>query len=204
MIEFLGKWIEGIAISVIIASIFEMIIPNGNIKKYIKIVLGIYVIFSIISPFVDSKKLYSVDVSKSLDKYFENKDVSNKQTKPDLNKIYIETLEEEIKKSVEKQGYKVYKCTVKGNFEGEDENVGISKVDIILESKEKSTVDENTTSIDDVDKIEKVEINIGENSIAENNSEEITLKDMAELKKYLSEHYELDKEIISIRRTKDV
>ena len=204
MIEFLGKWIEGIAISVIIASIFEMIIPNGNIKKYIKIVLGIYVIFSIISPFVDSKKLYSVNVSGSLDKYFENKDVSNKQTKPDLNKIYIETLEEEIKKTVERQGYSVYKCTVKGNFEGEDETVGISKVDIILESKEKSNVDENTTSIDDVDKIEKVEINIGEKSIAENNSEEITLKDMAELKKYLSEHYELDKEIISIRRTKDV
>ena len=102
------------------------------------------------------------------------------------------------------KGIRYINVQLKENFEGEDENVGISKVDIILESKEKSTVDENTTSIDDVDKIEKVEINIGENSIAENNSEEITLKDMAELKKYLSEHYELDKEIISIRRTKDV
>ena len=38
MIEFLGKWIEGIAISVIIASIFEMLLPDGNIKKYVKMI----------------------------------------------------------------------------------------------------------------------------------------------------------------------
>ena len=60
MINFLSNWIEGIAIAAIIASIFEMIIPNGNIKKYIKVILGIYVVFSIIAPFVDSKALYSI------------------------------------------------------------------------------------------------------------------------------------------------
>lgn len=69
MINFLSKWIEGIAIAVIIASIFEMILPDGNIKKYIKIVLGIYIIFSIISPFVDSKELYSLNISKEIDTY---------------------------------------------------------------------------------------------------------------------------------------
>ena len=42
MIEFLSKWIEGIAIAVIIASIFEMILPNGNIKKYVK-AISLYV-----------------------------------------------------------------------------------------------------------------------------------------------------------------
>ena len=55
MIEFLSKWIEGIAIAVIIASIFEMILPNGNIKKNVKVILGIYIVFSIISPFSESK-----------------------------------------------------------------------------------------------------------------------------------------------------
>ena len=47
MIEFLSKWIEGIAIAVIIASIFEMILPNGNVKKYVKVILSIYIVFSI-------------------------------------------------------------------------------------------------------------------------------------------------------------
>lgn len=72
MINFLGKWIEGIAIAVIIASIFEMILPDGNIKKYVKIVLGIYIIFSIISPFVDRKELYNLNIFKEIDTYSNN------------------------------------------------------------------------------------------------------------------------------------
>ena len=72
MVSFLSSWIEGIAIAVIIASIFELILPNGNLKKYIKIILGIYVIFSIITPFVDSNKLYSIDLSKEVDNYSKN------------------------------------------------------------------------------------------------------------------------------------
>ena len=47
MIEFLSNWIQGIAIAVIIASIFEMLLPNGNIKKYVKVILGIYIVFCI-------------------------------------------------------------------------------------------------------------------------------------------------------------
>ena len=72
MIEFLSKWIEGIAITVIIASIFEMILPNGNIKKYVKVILRIYVIFSIISPFTNNKVMGNFDLSKKIEKYSEN------------------------------------------------------------------------------------------------------------------------------------
>lgn len=72
MIDFLSKWIEGIAIAVIITSIFEMILPDGNIKKYVKIVLGIYIIFSIISPFVDRKELFNLNISKEIDTYSNN------------------------------------------------------------------------------------------------------------------------------------
>ena len=53
MINFLSNWIEQIAIAVIIVSIFELILPKGNLKKYIKLVLGIYIIFCMIYPFVN-------------------------------------------------------------------------------------------------------------------------------------------------------
>ena len=62
MIKFLSSWVEGIAIAVIVASIFEMILPNGNIKKYVKIVLGIFIIFNIISPFVSGNVFNSFDL----------------------------------------------------------------------------------------------------------------------------------------------
>ena len=50
MLGFLRNWVEQIALAVIIASIFEMILPSGKSQKYIKMVLGIFIIFNIISP----------------------------------------------------------------------------------------------------------------------------------------------------------
>ena len=61
MISFLSNWIEQITISVIIVSVFELILPKGNLKKYIKVVLGVYIIFCFISPFVNSANLYNVN-----------------------------------------------------------------------------------------------------------------------------------------------
>ena len=45
---FLNSWLQGIIVSVVISTIIEMILPNGNTKKYVKVVLGIYVMFNII------------------------------------------------------------------------------------------------------------------------------------------------------------
>ena len=39
--EFLNTWLQGIIVAVVIASIIQMILPNGNNKKYIKVVLGV-------------------------------------------------------------------------------------------------------------------------------------------------------------------
>ena len=76
MIKFLSSWVEGIAIAVIVASIFEMILPNGNIKKYVKIVLGIFIIFNIISPFVSGNVFNSFDLEKELENYTSNTNLS--------------------------------------------------------------------------------------------------------------------------------
>ena len=58
MIKFLSTWIGQITISVIIVSIFEMVLPSGNIKKYIKVILSVYIIYCMISPFVNNKNLF--------------------------------------------------------------------------------------------------------------------------------------------------
>ena len=43
--EWISDWVQGIIVAVIIVTIIEMILPNGNSKKYIKVVIGIYIIF---------------------------------------------------------------------------------------------------------------------------------------------------------------
>lgn len=235
MIKFLSTWIQGIAIAVILASIFEMIIPKGNIKKYVKIILGIYVVLAIVSPFAKAKNLYSTNVSQAINDFTENMTSSNYSkekisSEKNLDKIYKNTFEKEIVKTIENEGFSVYRCNVKGVFDAEKDNAGISKIDIVLESskinkklpsvakdetrsnnlKERqglenanesynlSTLKEETDiTINSVNEIEKVEINVGgrANSMEDN---KVNAKDIDTLRKFLSKRYEIEKNVIQI------
>lgn len=212
MVKFLGNWIEGIAIAVIIASIFEMILPNGNLKKYIKVVLGIYIVFNIISPFVDSNALYSFNISDTIDEYTNNVTSSStsvggsSSTNVDIEKIYLDTLESEIIETVESQGYTVNSCNVDAVFDT-SKNAGIKKINIVIAEFYSDNIEESSndntdddTEIEEVEEIEKVEINIGEKSnISSTSQKRVTQSNIIQLKKYLSEHYEIDRSIINIQ-----
>ena len=46
MVEWISGWAQGIIVAVIIATIIEMLLPEGSSKKYIKVVVGIYILFT--------------------------------------------------------------------------------------------------------------------------------------------------------------
>lgn len=46
MINWISNWAQGIIVAVIIGTIIEMVLPEGNCKKYVKVVIGIYIIFN--------------------------------------------------------------------------------------------------------------------------------------------------------------
>ena len=77
MIEFLSSWAQGIIVAVIIATLIEMILPNSSSKKYVKVVIGMYILFTIVSPII--KKVGGKDIN--------------------LNTIDIEKYEQQISKS---------------------------------------------------------------------------------------------------------
>ena len=55
MINFMSSWAEQIVLAVIVATIIEMILPKSKNKKYIQMVIGVYVLFNIISPIIKNK-----------------------------------------------------------------------------------------------------------------------------------------------------
>ena len=61
MIDFLSTWAEKIALSVSVISILEMLIPNNKMKKYIRGVMGIFILFNIISPLIEEKDLINMN-----------------------------------------------------------------------------------------------------------------------------------------------
>ena len=192
MINFFSNWIEQIAIAVILASIFEMILPRGNIAKYIKMILGVYVVFNIISPFIDSDALYSFDKS-SIENYAENfdinsnNDINQESMDKRLESLYIEQIETNVKSKLEEFGYVTLKCNVEAVLDTNKSDSGIKRIDLIIREKQ----NEN-----DIPKVQVNEINIG--NVLRFNSD-VNNERIKELKKSLSEYYEVDESVINIK-----
>lgn len=191
MISFLREWIEQIAVAVIIASIFEMILPDGKTKKYVKMILGVFIIFNMISPFVNGSSLYNFSVNDIVGNYMNEITVDTTNSVDDkVEELYIKELEKDITKTVEEQGYVVEKCNIDAKVYSDEKEAGISSVNITISSKKE-------TEQTEISNIEKVEIGVNIDNSNEKDAA-ITEKEIKELKKILSDYYEIDKEIINI------
>lgn len=190
MIKFLSNWIGQIAIAVIIVSIFEMILPKGNLKKYIKVVLGIYIIYCLISPFVNKNKLFDLD-NMNIEKYTTSNITQSNLNQESIDKrletLYIDELEKSINIKLNENGYEIYKCKIDANLNSNNENPGIHKIDLIIKERKK-----NQIQIDEVE-IENAEM------LQENDDNKYDKGNAEKIKQIISDYLEIGKEIINIK-----
>lgn len=215
MIDFLSSWVKNLGLAIVIVSILEMLLPNNKTKKYIKIVLGIFVIFNIISPLINNKEVFSVE-SFDLDQYSNsvnsNETVNQESMDRRIEELYIEELEKDITKKLEEKGYSIKTCSVDATIENE-EDTRINKIKVDLEKKN----EENTKEIEEQDgKIEnkiveeiqkikpietKIEIEKEENEKSDNSQENtnISKEDIQNVQNFLIEEYGVTKECLKIK-----
>lgn len=100
MIEWIKTWTSEIIIAVIISIIIEMLVPEGKNKKYVKVVSGIYILYTIINPFLNISeiKFESIEINNNVLKTNADLTVTN---------TYIGSLEEYLKSEIEALNYKV-------------------------------------------------------------------------------------------------
>ena len=53
IVNLINSWAQEIVIAVIVGTIIEMIVQNGKNKKYIKTVIGMYLLFVIMYPIIN-------------------------------------------------------------------------------------------------------------------------------------------------------
>ena len=210
MINFLSSWAEQIIIAVIIATIIEMILPENKSKKYIKMIIGMYILFNIISPAVNNKQYFDFEEF-DLEKYASSKvssDVNVNQESMDkrLEELYISELEKDIKNKVNEEGYIVNSCKVDAILDQNSENKGINKITLKI-SKDTKNNENSKNENNNISKVEKVEINVGLEKFinleekSKKSENEISDLQIAELRKVLSSYYKVD--IKNIIITKD-
>lgn len=203
MIEFLSSWAKGLGLAIVIVSILEMLLPNNKTKKYIRMVMGLYILFTIISPFIKNRTLFNVeniDLSKELNNY-SSVETSVDQTSMDerIQVLYVEELEKDITKKVEEKGYEVTECKVKANIQAQ--NNTISKIKLKIEKNEENKKEENETienkMVNEIQKIKPVNTQI-QNNNKEEKEEKITRNDIQNIKKFLMEEYEVEEKCLEI------
>ena len=91
----MSAWIKGLGLAIVIVSILEMLLPNNKTKKYIRMVMGIYVLFTIVSPFIKHQ-----DVFKAVKAQISDEEEETKITKI---KIKVQKSQEEVKPSEEEK-----------------------------------------------------------------------------------------------------
>ena len=139
-----------------------MILPNGSNSKYIKTVIGIFVLFTIISPLIHKITGKNNLISfKSYNGIMEN-DALTTSSNVDNNKLikqmYEENLKIDIKAKLSQKGYQV------GNINVEildNEEYTLNSIDVrILNSNRNTSTNNNQTATTIVENVENVLINI--------------------------------------------
>lgn len=221
MINFLSVWAEQLIVSIVVGSIIEMILPNNKNKKYIKIVIGIYILFTIISPLVNKKDMFEID-SFDIEEYVTtntegsiqlNENVNQTSMDERLQELYVQELENNIKAKVKQEGYNAITCKVDAVLYGDEENQEIKKVSLVvskeaddsgsLNNSDNQSKSENSNENTNIKSINRVEINVGLDKILSDNDdinkdEQKNVKEIEHLKNILSSYYEIDSKKIKI------
>ena len=128
MISKISLWTQGIVIAVIIGTVLQMIVPNNKNKKYIKIVVGIYVLLSIIKPVVGN----TFDLSQyNIEQYLLTNETSNSGQEiynSTVNKMFNEKVKESIKEILKDCGYDSDDINIKTDEQYNIEMISISNI----------------------------------------------------------------------------
>ena len=193
--NWISGWIQGIIIAVIIGTIIEMLLPDGNCKKYVKVVIGVYILFSIVSPVITKvtgnefrvSDIYDINTYIEVSAKSSQENIENNQQNQ-IKQVYITNLKNDMKQKIQEKGYSVKSLTLEIS---NDEQYILKKI-FAQVSKRKNEENNEVKGVN--------EINITISNTTENIEEDISIstKEKNDLKAYLSGIYNLEEKNINI------
>ncbi len=202
---FVSNWAQGVIVAVIIATVIEMLVPSNSNGKYVKVVVGVFILFSIISPVINKMSGNSLKMNE-WNSYIDNTSEGAIATSAitidndnAIKKIYMENLKVDIKSKVSQKGYTVGDVNI--DILNNDDYT-LNKIEIKIVGKSNDNVGngnyENTTTI--IENIENIKISLGGSGKDEKKEEVsiLTESEKRKLKEYLSGVYDVNESNIVI------
>lgn len=208
MIAFINSWVQGIILAVILATIIEIILPEGNNKKYVKTIIGIYIMFVIVEPLIS--KMLNKDVNiesimqnttSTMSKFETNHNITI-ETNAYIEKTYKQKLEEDIKDKSSEKGYNISFLNLAIET-GDSEDYGqINNIAMKIDKIDKTIEDKKGTTNNTIDNVKTVQISVSDNKIMDGNDDvkntNISENEIETFKEYLSNVYGISKDKIQI------
>ena len=168
MIDVISNWAGELVVSLISVTLIEMLLPENKIKKYVKTVIGVYIIFCIISPFIDKEEFLAIfeNAEKNMERIQIESKVSSALEDPNssIEALYIQEFEKDVINSIY---LKIGNKKIKNEQNVQIENV--QKVEISINTQEE-----------------------GNNKSGEENEE------TKKVKEFLITHYEISSEKVKV------
>ena len=174
-----------------------MILPEGNSKKYIKVVIGIYVLFTIVSPVITKISGKEIQVSDiiDLDEYIEEAKTASKtqnqmeiQNEDNILDIYVSGIKEDMKAKIEAKSYAVNNINISvandGSYEIQsvvldvEKRTGYSTENTKTESTENQL--NNVENVERIEVVDKVDISVSKDSIENKNDSKSSIENTTE------------------------
>ena len=220
MINFLSSWVKNLCLALIVVSILEMLLPNNKTKKYVKMVMGLYILFSIIEPFIENSNELKFNVEDLYNQYSvetsaESENVNQKSMDSRLDELYKQKLENDIVQKLDEEGYVVEDCDVKAHISSNDTRIELITIKIKEKTDNSNENDENQSNekmnieekiVNEIQKIQKVEINVSKNqdnssdksTQSEQQNQNITKTDIKIVKQFLIKEYGVSEKCLRI------
>ncbi len=208
MVSIINSWAQGIILAVIIAGIIEIVLPEGNNKKYVKTIIGIYILFVMVHPLISKISSKNIDVNSVIDSTtikineYETDNIAI-ETNNYIEETYKQKLEEDIEQKTKEKGYNINFLNLNIETEKEEYYGQVNSISMQISNIEQSEeqIDKNITE-NTVNEIVNVEIKISDsNSINKENEEQgrnISEEEIEAFKEYLNSVYGTQKENIHI------
>lgn len=197
MVTAISSWAEQIIIAIMIATIFEMILPDCKNKKYVKTVIGLYILFTILSPIIKNFSngnisFASQEYSKEINEISSSYKKFDSVTNDNIQETYILSLKQDIQGKLNKKGYIAAIINIEIEKENEELYGQINKLYISVSKKPQEEKKSNNSI-----SVNKIQIENTTNNTTVINPK-INDKEIKELKEYLSSEYGVEIDNIKI------
>lgn len=98
MISQVSIWAKGLIVITLIGTVLQMLLPEGNNKKYIKIIIGIFIVFTVLKPVVgNSINFDNININEYVNN---NENKKEKTTNNDVKNLFEDKIISTIKEKL--------------------------------------------------------------------------------------------------------